>query len=85
MKYALEDLLNRVRQPFNTSLPAQAAAEAALDDKDFLVEARRLNRSGREQLTAGLRSLGLGVPESLGNFVLVDLGRPAMPASSMKA
>ena len=26
-----------------------------------------------------MRSLGLGVPPSAGNFVLADLGRPALP------
>jgi histidinol-phosphate aminotransferase len=73
----LADLLNRVRQPFNVSLPALAAAAAALDDQGHLEGTLALNRSGIERLRAGLASLGIGVPESAGNFVLADFGRPA--------
>jgi histidinol-phosphate aminotransferase len=73
----LADLLNRVRQPFNVSLPALAAAAAALDDRGHLEATLALNRAGIERLSAGLVSLGIGVPESAGNFVLADFGRPA--------
>lgn len=72
----LADLLNRVRQPFNVSVPALAAAAAALDDHGHLESTLALNRSGIERLRAGLASLGIGVPESAGNFVLADFGRP---------
>jgi histidinol-phosphate aminotransferase len=40
------DLLNRVRHPFNVNLPALAAAEAALDDSEFLARSYALNRAG---------------------------------------
>lgn len=73
------ELMNRVRQPFNTNTLAQVAALAALDDEAFIVRSRELNAQGIVQLTDGLRALGLEVPPSVGNFVLADLGRPVMP------
>jgi histidinol-phosphate aminotransferase len=73
----LADLLNRVRQPFKVSLPALAAAAAALDDRGHLEATLALNYSGIERLRTGLASLGIGVPASAGNFVLADFRRPA--------
>ncbi len=75
------DLLNRVRQPFNVSLPALAAATVALDDHEHLAATLALNHAGIERLRTGLASLGIGVPASAGNFVLADLGRPAAPVN----
>ena len=40
------DLLNRVRQPFNVSVPGLAAAAAALDDREHLDATLALNRAG---------------------------------------
>ena len=77
------DLLNRVRQPFNVSVPALAAAAAALDDHAHLEATLVLNRAGIARLTAGLAALGLKVAPSAANFVLVDLGRPAAPVSDL--
>ena len=75
------DLLNRVRQPFNVSVPGLAAATAALNDNDHLVQTLKLNRSGLERLREGLTALGLAVPPSAANFLLCDLHRPAAPVS----
>lgn len=75
----LANLLNRVRQPFNVSVPGLAAAAAALDDRAHLEATRALNRAGIERLRAGLGALGIGAPPSAGNFVLADIGRPAGP------
>jgi histidinol-phosphate aminotransferase len=65
------DLMNRIRQPFNVSNVAQAAAVAALADADFVAESAELNRKGMKQLTDGLASLGLEWIPSSGNFVSV--------------
>jgi histidinol-phosphate aminotransferase len=70
-------LLNRVRQPFNVNLLAQAAAVAALDDAQFLAHGVRHNRTGMQQLESGFERMGLAYIESAGNFVAVDVGRPA--------
>ncbi len=71
------DLLNRVRQPFNVNSLAQAAALAALDDAEHVAASVALNRSGMAQLRAGCEALGLGFIPSVGNFLTIDLGRPA--------
>lgn len=69
------DLLNRVRQPFNVNMVAQAAALAALDDSEYLQHVVQRNREGMQQLLAGFGRLGLPYIESAGNFVAVETGR----------
>lgn len=76
---AIADLLNRVRQAFNVSSPALAAAEAVLDDDEYVARSVRVNREGLRQVGDGLRALGLAVIPSIGNFITYDCGRPAMP------
>lgn len=71
------DLLNRVRQPFNVSNVALAAAEAALGDEEFLARSAELNRQGMAQLTAAFARLKLRWIPSAGNFVTVELGDAA--------
>ncbi len=71
------ELLNRVRQPFNVSSVSLAAASAALGDRAHLEEVVTLNHAGVERLTEGCRALGITCLPSAGNFVLIDLGRPA--------
>jgi histidinol-phosphate aminotransferase len=73
----LIDYMNRVRAPFNVSTLGQAAAIAALDDRDFVETARALNRKERQRLTETLAARGLDVTPSQANFILVDLKRPA--------
>jgi len=70
-------MLNRVRQPFNVSVPAQAAAIAALSDEDFLQRSFECNRDGLAQLTAGVQAIGLEFVPSYGNFLLIRVGDAA--------
>lgn len=70
-------LLHRVRPPFDTSVLAQAAALAALQDEQFLRRTLDLNRRGKEQLYAAFEQLGLAALPSHANFILVNVGRPA--------
>jgi len=70
------DLLNRVRQPFNVNSMALAAAEAALQDQDFVRHSVEANRQGMATLTEGFGKMGLQFIPSVGNFVSVDVGRP---------
>lgn len=83
---AVADVLNRVRNPFNVSSPAQAAGLAALADTEFVERSRAHNELWREWTTGQLRGLGLGVPDSFGNFVLVrfpaESGRDALAADA---
>ena len=73
----LTDLLNRVRQPFNVNSLAQAAAIAALNDKEFLAKSFAVNRDGKKQLQQGFEKLGLQFVPSYANFVLVKVGDAA--------
>ncbi|GAA4089694.1 histidinol-phosphate transaminase [Zhongshania borealis] len=72
------DLLNRVRAPFNVSVPALAAALAVLDDEDYLQRSQQINRDGMVQICQGLDALGLRYIPSLGNFIAVELASDAM-------
>lgn len=67
----LARLLNSVRPPFNTSIPAQAAAMAAFKSPDWVELSRESNRCGLKQLEQGFRKLGLEFVPSHGNFILV--------------
>lgn len=69
------NLLNRVRQPFNVSSFALAAAVAALQDTDFIEQSRALNLHGMVQLEQGFAQLGLNWIASRANFILVDIQR----------
>ena len=73
------DLLNRVRQPFNSNMLALAAAEAALSDVDYLAESINVNNAGMAQLTAAFQALNLPWIPSSGNFVSVDVKQAAGP------
>jgi histidinol-phosphate aminotransferase len=73
------DMLNRVRQPFNVSSLALAAACAALRDTDHLAKSIRMNREGNAQLSQGFAELGVRPYPAAGNFILIDCGRPAAP------
>lgn len=71
---AITDLLNRIRQPFNVNSMAQAAAVAALNDKEFLRRSAQINADGYRQLTQAFDELNLEYVPSSGNFVLVRVG-----------
>jgi histidinol-phosphate aminotransferase len=66
------DVLNRVRAPFNVSLPGQAAAIAALAEPGWLERGRAHNARARAMLADGLAGIGIKVWPSEGNFVLAD-------------
>jgi histidinol-phosphate aminotransferase len=70
----MASLLDRVRQPFNVNAVAQAAAVAALDDKEFTRMCVRETRKGLRRLEAGFTELGLSYVPSQANFVLVRVG-----------
>ncbi|MGQ0577870.1 MAG: histidinol-phosphate transaminase [Betaproteobacteria bacterium] len=69
------DLMNRVRQPFNVSSLAQAAALAALADQDFVQRSRALNAQGMQVLTAAFTRLSLSWIPSYANFVSIKVPR----------
>ncbi|BDZ72906.1 histidinol-phosphate aminotransferase 2 [Methylophaga marina] len=67
------DLINRVRQPFNVSHLAQAAAVAALGDEAYLQQSRDVNEAGMKQLIAGFEKMGLQYIPSRANFITVNV------------
>lgn len=69
----IADLLNRVRQPFNASRPAQNAAIQALDDDAFLDRSIQLNEQQKQFFYEHFDRLGLDYIESQGNFVSVNV------------
>ena len=68
-------VMNNVRQPFNVSMVAQAAARASLKDKDHVEKSIRINSEGKEYLYKELTSIGLDYVPSEANFILVHLNR----------
>ncbi len=71
----VNEILNRVRQPFNTNDLAQRAALAALDDDEHVQRCRRVNEEGKQYLTAELQALGVTVVPTAANFFLIEIGR----------
>ena len=71
------DLMNRARQPFNVNALALAAAEAALDDAQFVETSRAMNREGKAVLARGFDVLDLPYIPSAGNFLTVEVGDAA--------
>ncbi len=74
---ALADLMNRLRQPFNVNIVAQAAAAAALTDEAYMERMRAVNAADRAALADALGDRGLGVLPSVGNFLCVEVGEAA--------
>lgn len=64
-------IVERVREHFNTNSVAQAAAEASLDDQEFVRSVVQRNARCRSDLATALRELGLRVGPSHTNFLLV--------------
>lgn len=71
--------MNKVREPFNTTLVAQAAALAALSDEEHCERTCRLVRVERAFLAEELARRQAIVNPSLGNFLLVELPIPFGP------
>ncbi len=64
-------LANRFREPFNINLLAQAAAVAALDDREWMMERVVETVAEREKLETALQGMGMSGGHSFGNFVLL--------------
>jgi len=64
-------LANRFREPFNINLLAQAAAVAALDDREWVIERVAETIGERDKLETALQGMGMSGGHSFGNFVLL--------------
>ncbi len=77
--------LDQARQPFNVNSLAQAAALAALDDKEFVARNRELCRQGKAYLENQCRRLGLPFIPSFANFMLIEVGDGAQVTKDLQA
>lgn len=67
---ALLEKMRAVLQPWNVSLPAQAAAECAAAETEYAQETARLNCVNRERMACLMREAGYQVYPSDSNFLL---------------
>lgn len=65
------EAVDRIRLPFNVSVPGIEAAVAALGDEAHQKASRDLIQTWRPRLTQSLRGFGFDVLPSAGNFVLI--------------
>ncbi len=70
--------LMKVRLPFNVNRAGQAAASAALDDKDFVKKSIANNEEGKKFFYKELKKLGLEYVPTYGNFIMVEFSKEAM-------
>jgi histidinol-phosphate aminotransferase len=85
----IADAIDRIRPPFNVSIPALAAAVASMADEDFQALSLAHVEQWRPWLTQQLGGLGLGVVPSSANFILFEFpktpGRTAAEAEMFLA
>jgi len=65
------DVLNRIRGPFNVSVPAQCAGAAALGDRGHVQRSVDHNERWRAWLVDAIGASGLRVDDSVANFLLI--------------
>lgn len=73
----ISELLNRLRQPFNTNSLAQVAAIAALDDKIFFQKTIQLIHEELDYLYDSLNRAGIEYFPTQTNFFLIDVKKSA--------
>lgn len=72
--------MQKVREPFNVNVIAQAAAAAALDDKDHVAKTLANNEQGKDYLYQAFGEMGLSYVPTAANFILVNIGVPSKQA-----
>jgi len=70
--------LDKYRDPFNVNILAQAAACAALDDKEFVKKTLRAVREGKQFLYDELDKMGLKYVRTATNFMMIDVKRDSV-------
>ncbi len=69
----IADILNRVRQPFNTNMLAQCAAIASLDDVEHVNKSVAMNNTGKTFLQNAFTEMNLNWLPTMGNFISVNV------------
>ncbi len=77
MNPELAGVIHRIRQPFNTSLLAQAGAVAALEDENFLNQTVQTVHKGLDYLFEELSKANIQYFPTQSNFFLIDTKKNA--------
>ena len=77
--------MDKARDSYNTDILSQAAAVAALRDRDYFERSRDAVIAERERLTQALRERGFTVPDSASNFVLATVPKDGGPGTARLA
>ena len=75
----ITSLLHRVMPPFSVNEAALVAANAALNDDEFIKHTVKNNVQGLEQLQQGLTNLGFNHFPTAGNFITFDCKKDSTP------
>lgn len=67
------EFMERIRPPFNTTIPAQEAAIAALDDREYVKKSFENNVNGKTYLYSAFTSLGIEYTPTYANFILCKI------------
>jgi histidinol-phosphate aminotransferase len=79
---AVAEAVDRIRLPFNVSVPGLEAATAALGDTAHQKASRDLVQTWRPRLTQAIRGFGFEVMPSAGNFIMVRFPDEARNAAA---
>ncbi|MFN4288170.1 MAG: histidinol-phosphate transaminase [Brevundimonas sp.] len=79
---AVAEAVDRIRLPFNVSIPGQEAAIAALSDEAHIRASRELVQSWVPRMIQAIGGFGFEVLPSAGNFVLVRFGSSERAAAA---
>ncbi|AQR60805.1 histidinol-phosphate transaminase [Brevundimonas sp. LM2] len=79
---SVAEAIDRIRLPFNVSVPGLEAATAAIADTGHQTASRELVQTWRPRLTQAIRGFGFEVLPSAGNFILVLFKDPKRTAAA---
>jgi histidinol-phosphate aminotransferase len=69
---AIAEMMNKVRQPFNTNSLAQAGALAALADRKHVEKSVAINNEGKQYLYQSFQQLGISYIPTETNFIMFE-------------
>jgi histidinol-phosphate aminotransferase len=69
---AIAELMNKVRQPFNTNALAQIGALAALADRKHVEKSVAVNNEGKQYLYQSFQQLGISYIPTEANFIMFE-------------
>lgn len=73
----ISELMYNIQLPFAVNIAAMIAAQAALEDKDFLEKTLKMNTEGLMQMQEGLNNLKINYLPTNANFITINCDMPA--------